>query len=127
MGGVNSGRPKGSLGGGRPKGSKFKLPKTSSGISMTREAWVILANRSQQMGMNKSEYIESLIRKGDSSVYDLVCHFLIEHYKQINNDLELSRKKVQQQLDELEQLEQHNREIREFLLEIGVSPNQIPD
>lgn len=97
-----------------------KVQKTTASISMTPEAWAILHQRSQQANLTKSAYLESLIRKSDTLVYDLVRQFIISHYKTTKADL----KKVKQQL---EQLDKDNQNLKTLLTQIGVAPSHMPE
>lgn len=99
------GRPKGSLGGGRPK---TKVTKTVVSIGMTPEAWAILHQKSKQAGMSKAEYIETMLRRGDNTLYDLVCSFLIDHYRTIKRDIQKTRQQLRHLETQLDQLETDN-------------------
>jgi hypothetical protein len=97
-----------------------KVIKTTASISMTPEAWAILHHRSQQAGLTKSGYVESLLRKSDTVVYDLVRQFIIDHYKGTKADLQ----KLKYQL---EQLENDNQNLKTLLTQIGISPSHLPE
>lgn len=96
-----------------------KVKKTPATISLTPEAWAILQHKAQQAQMSKSEYIENLVRRGDTGLYDAVIKFLIDYYQKSDEGL-LALEDISQDL------KTKQRTIREFLIQIGISPNQLP-
>jgi hypothetical protein len=93
-----------------------RVKKTPATITLTPEGWAILQHKAKQAGMSKSEYIENLVRRGDTGLYDAVIKFLSDYYQKNGEGL--------QALEEISQdLKTKQKTIREFLVQIGISPN----
>jgi hypothetical protein len=96
-----------------------RVKKTPATITLTPEAWAILQHKAKQAGMSKSEYIENLVRRGDTGLYDAVIKFLCDYYQKTDEGLKALQ-------DASEDLKNKQKTVREFLVQIGISPNQLP-
>ncbi|MGK7898208.1 MAG: hypothetical protein AB4372_32475 [Xenococcus sp. (in: cyanobacteria)] len=104
---------------GRPLGSTNRVNKKQATMSMTPEAWAIVQKHCDDLSVNKSDYIESLVRRGDLATYDLTITYLVQHLERLESRLrqiDRTRDDLQVDIDS----------IREFLRKIGLSPKLMP-
>ncbi|MEG3439900.1 hypothetical protein V0288_22425 [Pannus brasiliensis CCIBt3594] len=97
-----------------------KVERKRNTIGLTPEAWVILERDSQRVGVSGAEYIETLVRRGEKSLYDDIADGLIRQHclnKQRLHELKLISSRI----------ESDNQLIRELLAKLGVSPNRMPE
>jgi hypothetical protein len=96
------------------------VKKTPFTITLTPTAKAILKKRASDAGLSQSEYIENLVRRGDSDIYDVVRQIALE-LLQITS----SQANLQSQVTNNNQ--QLDQRLRDLLEAMGTSPNQIPD
>ena len=105
---------------GRPKGRKsLRVEKRQATLTMTPEAWAILTKRCEDFQTTKSDYVETLVRRGDLPTYDMSIDFLFELLVDIEKQI------IAVDIHRAD-LEEKRQKIKAFMRKVGVSPNLIP-